>query len=289
MTILRVRLALAAALAALAFAAPAAAQTDDPAPPDRPVRLVFIHHSTGENWLADENGGLARALQANRYFVSDTNYGWGPGGIGDRTDIVNWPEWFLGDDRDAILEALYREDGVNAPYERTVRAPRGENEIILFKSCFPNSALEGSPADPPADGYELTVGGAKRVYLDLLRYFETRPDKLFVVITAPPLSDRTYAANARAFNLWLVRDWLSSYRGSNVAVWDFYNVLSAPENHHRVAGGRVEHAVGRRKDTLHYPSAPDDDHPSSAGNRKATDEFVPALNAFYNRWRATDR
>ena len=25
----------------------------DPAPPASPVRLVFIHHSTGGNWLAD--------------------------------------------------------------------------------------------------------------------------------------------------------------------------------------------------------------------------------------------
>ena len=42
------------------------------------TRLVFIHHSTGENWLADDNGGLGNALAAAGYFVSDTNYGWGP-------------------------------------------------------------------------------------------------------------------------------------------------------------------------------------------------------------------
>ena len=30
---------------------------DDPAPPVQPVKLVFIHHSCGENWLADMGSG----------------------------------------------------------------------------------------------------------------------------------------------------------------------------------------------------------------------------------------
>ncbi len=51
----------------------------NPNPPANPVRLIFIHHSTGENWLNDGNGGLGIALTENNYFVSDTNYGWGPG------------------------------------------------------------------------------------------------------------------------------------------------------------------------------------------------------------------
>ena len=87
-----------------------------PQPTHAPVRLVFIHHSTGGNWLADPDehesaGGLGRALMKNNYYVSATNYGWGPDGIGDRTDIGNWWEWFRGANRDAILAALYTETG----------------------------------------------------------------------------------------------------------------------------------------------------------------------------------
>ena len=56
---------------------------DDPSPPAAPVKLIFIHHSTGGNWLADPNGdqpygGLGRALMDNNYYVSAANYGWGP-------------------------------------------------------------------------------------------------------------------------------------------------------------------------------------------------------------------
>ena len=72
-----------------------------------------------------------------------------------------------------------------------------------------------------------TVGNAKGIYNDLLTYFATRQDKLFVAIAAPPLSDSTYAANARAFNEWLFNDWLKDYPHRNVAVYDFYNVLTS--------------------------------------------------------------
>lgn len=272
---------------------------DNPAPPASAVKLIFIHHSTGENWLADGNGSLGIALGGNNYFVSDTNYGWGPNTIGDRTDIPNWLEWFRGADTPAYMSALYAESGQNSGYTRTLADPGGENEIILFKSCFPNSALEGNPGDPPSPDGWLTVGHAKYVYNELLIYFQQHPDKLFVVITAPPLSDSTYVANARAFNQWLVNDWLSQngYTLKNVAVFDFYNVLTSnggnsntndlgleTGNHHRWWNGAIQHKTDGGANVAAYPSG--DDHPSMAGNQKATAEFVPLLNIFYNRWKS---
>ncbi len=259
------------------------AQGNDPRPPDRVIKLIFVHHSCGENWLADGHGNLGRALGRNNYFVSDTNYGWGPEGIGDRTDIPDWPEWFIGPQSRRYLRALYRESGKNSPFKRTGSDPGGENRIVMFKSCFPNSDLEGRPNDPPAPGDGLTVGNAKAIYNALLRYFSSRPDKLFIAVTAPPLQDSANAANARAFNTWLVNDWLSGYTGDNVAVFDFYNVLTGPKNHHRCRDNRIEHTREPGRDTLYYPTN-GDDHPSPAGNRKATKEFIPLLNVAYNRW-----
>ncbi len=168
----------------------ATAQSDNPNPPDETVKLIFIHHSTGENWLTDGYGDLGKALGENNYFVSDTNYGWGPDAhrrphrhpqLGGMVRLADTPTY---------MEALFNESGQNSSYTRSLADPGGENNIILFKSCFPNSALEGSPDDPPGTYAELTVGGAKYVYNTILEYFATRPDKLFIVITAPPLSDR---------------------------------------------------------------------------------------------------
>jgi hypothetical protein len=252
-------------------------------PPSRVVKLIFIHHSTGENWLSDGYGNLGRTLGQNNYFVSDTNYGWGPDGIGDRTDIPDWLEWFRGDNTESYWDALLHESGQNSSYTRGLSDPGGENEIIMFKSCFPNSDLEGNPNDPPtADGW-LSVGHAKYVYNQLLFFFQEHPDKLFIIVTAPPLSDRSHADNARAFNLWLVEDWLAenNYPYHNVAVFDFYNVLTGPDGHHTYEGGSLIHQVAT-KNTLHYPSG--DDHPSEKGSQKATEDFIPLLNYYYNRW-----
>ena len=261
----------------------------DPSLPDEPVRLIFIHHSTGENWLRDGYGNLGRTLGENNYFVSDTNYGWGPYGIGDSTDIVNWPQWFGPERDDQVLAALFSESDQNSDYARSLPNPGGENEIILFKSCFPNSELHGKPNDPPAaSGYDYTVGSAKLVYNELLDYFAVRQDKLFVVITAPPLSDGTYANNARAFNNWLLDEWLDNYPYQNVAVFDFYNVLTAPQHHHWFHNGAIEHISGQGGNTNSYASSPGDDHPNAVGSQKATDEFVPLLNIFYHRWQASD-
>jgi hypothetical protein len=258
--------------------------TDNPNPPDSVVKLVFIHHSTGENWLTDDYGNLGKTLGQNNYFVSDTNYGWGPNVIGDRTDIPNWTEWFASADTPTYMNALLAENDKHSNYTRTLANPGGQNEIIMFKSCFPNSALEGSPNDLPDPTVGLTVGHAKYVYNTILDYFATRQDKLFVIITAPPLSDGTYAANARAFNNWLVYHWLyeNNYTFSNVVVFDFYNVLTHAQYHHDFISGMVRHKFGAHN-TLAYPSG--DDHPSVAGSQKATNEFVPLLNVYYRRWK----
>ncbi len=244
------RLAWCAAVAAALSVGPAVgAQQMDPSPPASAVKLVFLHHSTGENWLRDAQqgddtaGGLGAALAQNNYFVSDTNYGWGPFGIGDRTDIGNWWEWFRGDDSAEIMAAVYAESGQNCSYTRLEADPGGANEIVMFKSCFPNSNLGGSPSDPvppigdnPLRGQDSgsehhTVANAKGIYLDLLTYFATRPDKLFVIICAPPLrpadTGTEQAANARALNDWLVDHLLDGYAGNNVAVFDFYTVLTS--------------------------------------------------------------
>ena len=312
-------LLLATLVALPALSGPQAAQPADvspqafnPSPPSQPVKLIFIHHSCGENWLADSNGGLGIALRDNNYFVSDTYYGWYGGGtnIGDRTDIGHWWEWFRGSSRDSIMGDLYAESDQMVSYSRLAQDPGGENEIILFKSCYPNSNLR-TPVDPPTTGsnpmrgqwYDwdsphYTVANAKGIYNDLLTYFQTRPDKLFIAITAPPDVPPERAANARAFNYWLLTEWLREYPLDNVQVWDFYNVLSSnggnwytndlgweTGNHHRYHNGTIQYLCTGGINTAAYPDGGSDAHPSQAGNLKAADEFLPLLNIWYKQWK----
>jgi hypothetical protein len=134
--------------------------------PATPVRLIFIHHSTGENWLSDDNGGLGIALRDNNYFVSDTNYDWGPDSIGSNTDIGHWWLWFRSPDSATYLSALYTESEQHSMYSRLSTSPSGENQIIMFKSCFPNSALQGNPNDavPPIEDNPLRAESCSSEY-----------------------------------------------------------------------------------------------------------------------------
>lgn len=325
----------------ISMVASASVAVADTSPPATPVKLVFIHHSCGENWLSDvggwndKAGGLGAALMANNYFVSDTNYGWGPsyvpepwgdpylaGNIGDFTDTGFWWDWFRGATSAVYLNALYNESDQHADYARLATDPGGENEIVMFKSCYPNSALWGNPSDSATVGEnpmrgtfeDTTVANAKGVYNDLLQYFASRhEEKLFIMVTPPPLTlqeamaggvseqeVRDMLANGRAVAHWLVHDWLDDYPYDNVAVFDFYNVLTSnggsavigdaeqeSGNHHRILDGHAQHIQTVENDFAAYSEDGYDSHPSSAGNQKATAEFVPLLNYYYNEWKKT--
>ena len=131
----------------------AAPGTTVPAQPAGPVNLVFIHHSVGENWL---NDGLCQALNDSGYHVADIYYGWRE--YGDHTDTVDWPTWFT----DKVMGLVYAELGQHDRAEHPRPAP-GENTIVMFKSCFPNSDVGSDIADEMA------------IYNSLLPYFAAAP------------------------------------------------------------------------------------------------------------------
>jgi hypothetical protein len=226
---------LALALLVTLYSSPLFSQLD-PNPPAGPVRLVFVHHSVGEGWLSPDMGGLIQALNSNNYYVHDTNYDWGPldqdvndgNGVGSHTDIGHWYNWFLGPNRSTYLNALYTNDYLTSSYTNSdsISDPGGENLIIMFKSCFTNGQnIYGNPDDLPLpkgqsnplygrgvdEDTVYTVSNIKGLYRDLLDYFATRQDKLFILITTPP-SYEGAADDAmpklRAINTWLVYHWL---------------------------------------------------------------------------------
>ena len=118
-----------------------------------------------------------------------------------------------------------------------------------------------------------------------------------MAVVAPPVTSPD-TPGGRALADWLVDHWLqdAGYTAGNVLVFDFYNVLSSKTgggasdlglesgNHHRIWNGAVQHKTDDGADRLAYPSAGGDSHPNAAGDRKATAEFVPLLNAAYNAW-----
>ena len=230
------------------------------------VNLVFIHHSCGGNWLID---GLNNELNENGFYAADISYGWRE--YGDMTDTSDWPMWFT----DTVMPLVYGQHGAISA-ENAIGPAAGENTVVMFKSCYPNSDVGDSMEDEMA------------IYESLLPYFEAHPDKMFVLVTPPPMQWISHPSVTRALCNWLNdRDngWLSALATDNVYVFDFYNVLTHPDAHHHIVDGQEEHTVVAGADTLYYPS--DDDHPSSEGNRKAAAEFIGLLNDWYAQFTAS--
>lgn len=223
--------------------------------------LVFIHHSVGENWLRQ---GLAGALNKHGYHVADITYGWRE--FGDHTDTSDWPVWFT----DAVMGLVYPELGTMSA-ENSISPADADNWIVLFKSCFPNSDVGDSIADEMA------------VYNSLLPYFASRQDKMFILVTPPPMIQISTPGLTRQLCNWLTdrKDgWLSGQERGNVFVFDLYNILTHPDAHHRLENGQEVHTEVSSEDMLYYHSDWDD-HPNLQGNEKATEEFIPLLEHWY--------
>jgi hypothetical protein len=266
-------------------------------PPSNPLDLLFIHHSCGGELLAasgpedgtncilrthPNGGGLRALLEQNSYRVHEASYG---SRLGQQTDVFDWLPKFK-----TQMEQILSCDLQDTSYHNGRR-----NQIVVFKSCFPNNLFRSEGAAPGnPGGPELTVWNAKAAYGALLDEFRKFPNVLFVCVTAPPLAPKAEpqplwkqlakkvlrrsntlalsAPLARQFNNWLgsTDGWLKNYTLNNVVVFDYYNILTG--------NGRSNFSV--------YPTGNGfDSHPSRAGNLEAADALVPLLNRAVRRAR----
>jgi hypothetical protein len=247
------------------------------------VQFLFIHHSCGGQLLAPvgpsegaaciyvshpNGGGLREDLEGIGYQVNEASYG---SIVGDKTDICHWSAKFS-EHMGRILNTKNQDDLL----------PDGiTNNIVAFKSCFPNNAFVGQGDEPGTpDSCELTVANAKAAYRSILPEFAKHPDVLYVAFTAPALAKggglKGFVKKllgripknqdlAREFNNWLAdreNGWLAGYDLPNVVVFDYYDVLTG---------------YGK-SDYLAYPTGGgSDSHPSTEGNKEAAKAFVPFI------------
>ena len=248
-------------------------ETYNTAKPATTQKIMFIHHSCGQNWLSSGNGNLGIALNANNYYVTESNYGWDAetgDNLGDSTDTNNWPLWF----NDTKMPYVYANNYMGT-YTNTITDPGTENNIIMFKSCYPLSEVGNG------------IDDEKAIYDSLLAYFASHTDKLFILITPPGETDVSSYGLTRDLCNWLTdrqNGWLKNYQHNNVGVFDFYCVLSETNSHHRIVDGSLEHVYANDYDGT-SPYHDGDNHPNSTGNQKSTDEYITILNSLYNKWK----
>jgi hypothetical protein len=237
------------------------------------TNLVFIHHSVGADWL--DQGELDQRLTELGLSVNDTDYGDDVPGtphpecnpIGDYTDICHWYYWFN-----------YHMPGILA-WECGAGS---SNQIIMFKSCYPNSAVyeEGTPPGNPTNENRTTWNN-KAAYLSLTNVFYQHCSVLFIAVTAPPMKpghgyNPDDAGRGRAFNDWLNTEYINGYHAGtglrNLAVFDLFDVLTTPSTKPR--GANALYPKYRTRDS----------HPNARGGRAATAAFLPWLRDAMHYW-----
>ena len=227
-------------------------------------RMIFLHHSVGRGILYE--GGLRDSLLEMGVLVKGATYG---DEIGQNTDIKDWVPKFQSDmDRIFSFKAhpdRYYSDGKS-------------NDIIMFKSCFPNSNIVGEGqllGDQASSGQ--TMANYRSVFEELKGEIARYPNKLFIYVTAPPLVPESTtpenAANAVSFNRWLIEEYLPDYQKetghTNLAIFDLFSVLADE--------------TGNLREDYRRPGK-GDSHPNSMANRVAAVKFMEFFRPVWEEW-----
>ncbi|MBN1680887.1 MAG: hypothetical protein JW966_11400 [Anaerolineae bacterium] len=188
--------------------APTAAQGE-------PVRIIFMHHSTGEGLIWE--GNVREAFTSLGYEFWD--HGYNDDGLVDAAGTYLGTHWDVPDDNTDP-------DGWYVVFNQPYTDPPANTfshmlayDVIIFKSCFPASDIQSEDDFETYRSYFLTIRDVMDQY----------PDKLFIPFTTPPLvpneTSPEAAARARRWSEYLTSpDYLEGH--PNIAVFDFFSTLA---------------------------------------------------------------
>jgi len=186
--------------------------------------LFFLHHSVGNGLVVggDMRGAIVTYNTNHGTSFEFWDHGYNSPGLRNPAGDLTGTNYNVPDDNTdpAGLYLLWTSSEQGYVDCRNLIL---NHQVIAFKSCFPNSAI--TDAD--------MLNQYKSWYLSMWDFFDTRPDRLFVVMSTPPLhrlaTNQTEAANARAFANWLGSStYLSGH--ANVRCFDLFDYLARPDD-----------------------------------------------------------
>ncbi len=220
------------------------------------TNVIFLHHSTGEALI---NDGNVRALFVEAGFdFWDHNYNWI--GLSSPDGSKAGYSYRIPDDNtdpDGLANIFAQQT-----YSQPLNALSGllQHEVIVFKSCFPTSNII---SDEQLEQY-------KTWYLGMREVMDAHPDRVFVVMSPPPLHPAATtpeaAARARAFANWLTS---AEYLGGhpNIFAFDFFDQLAEDDpSNSEVNMLRAE-----------YRPEGEDSHPNQVANAAVGPIFAEAV------------
>ncbi|MBN2391123.1 MAG: hypothetical protein JXR84_10375, partial [Anaerolineae bacterium] len=179
------------------------------------TNVIFLHHSTGRNLI--EQGDVRELFTEAGFDFWDHDYNFP--GLRRPDGSETGYSYRIPDDNtdpDGLADIFAQRD-----YALPLNPLSGllQHEVIVFKSCFPASNIT---SDEQLEQY-------KAWYLGIRDVMDAHIDRIFVVMSPPPLNPAATtleaAARARAFADWLTSDeYLSGH--PNVYAFDFFGYLA---------------------------------------------------------------
>ncbi len=214
----------------------------------QPLRIIFMHHSTGQGLI--DQGGVREAFTKLGYQFWD--HGYNEEGLTDASGEKPGVNWDMPDDNTDP-------DGWQTIFAQRVTKPASntlshmlEYDVIIFKSCFPASDIQD---DDQFENY-------RKYYLSIRDVIDKYPGKLFIAFTTPPLvPDSTSPEAAARARRWAEYLTSSEYLDGhpNIFVFDFFSQLADQDDYLQ--------AKYRGED-------PADSHPNELANQTVGPVFV---------------
>lgn len=217
------------------------------------TNIFFLHHSTGNNLIA--HGNIRELFGANGYQLWDHWYN--HLGLRDPdSQPLRYHYSIPGDNTDPDgLHEIFTQPVLPLPLNAISNML--QHEVIIIKSCF--EPANNIRSDEQLEQY-------KAWYLDMRETMAAHPDRVFIILTSPPLNPAATnpdeAARARKYAGWLASEEFTGGH-TNIFVFDFYDLLAENDpSKPDVNMLRAEYRDG------------DDSHPNEAANRAIGPIFV---------------
>jgi len=185
-------------------------------PLGRDARIIFLHHSTGEciwnggvpAWFRNHNAANGTAYTITERNFPDETYGW------ENYPYDYWNIWV----RHACAKPFKGEP--------TLEILTRKYNVIVFKHCFPVSAIEADSGRADVASSEKRIENYKLQYAALKKKLRAFPKVRFLLWTGAVLvkgdMDEATARRARTFFDWVRNEW--DEKGDNIFLWDFYEL-----------------------------------------------------------------
>lgn len=218
--------------------------------------VLFLHHSTGENvW----KGGVPEAI-ANYNARAGTSY---------RISALAFPhEPYPWDNYPYDYWNIWVKNAGSSPFQgqETLEMLTRSHQVIVFKHCYPVSAIEEDSGPGEVSSSQKTLANYKLQYEALKSKLRAFPSTRFIVWTGAALTQKATrekrggndatADRARQFFTWVKSQW--DEPGDNIFVFDFF--------HLQTEGGT--YLLDR------HAQDPWDSHPNEAFAKRAAPSFA---------------